>query len=65
MTKQERKKIAKQFANYEIILKNTTDKEEILKIQSKIEDLFSSVQMDLNDMVFIDEEVQKILEKNS
>ncbi len=47
------------------MLKNTTDKEEILKIQSKIEDLFSSVQMDLNDMIFIDEEVQKILEKNS
>ncbi len=63
MTKRECRKVAKKIAQYELILQNSDDKDEKYKAQGKINEL-CELCTNMYEMMFIDEEVQKILQSS-
>lgn len=66
MTKRERKRIAALIAEQELIIKNATSEEAISEAKDRIVRIIASIQTNhMYDIIQIDEEVQKILQKNS
>ena len=64
MTKQERKKIAKQIADLELGMKNNPSREYVESAEAEIERLCNNVSS-LIDMMAIDDEIQRIIGKQS
>ena len=63
MTKRECKKIAMRIAKLEQVVATSSDKDEKKKAQEKIMQICGSFK-DLEDMIMIDEAVQKILQNS-
>lgn len=66
MTKRERKRIAALIAEQELIIENATSEEAISEAKDRIVRIIASIRTNhMYDIIQIDEEVQKILQKNS
>lgn len=64
MKRKERRNLAQKIAKCELIIQNSTDKDEIAKAQNEIMSL-SGRAMSLEDIMEIDVLVQEILEKEN
>ena len=66
MTKRERKRIAALIAEQELIIEKATDEGAVSEAKDRIVRIIASIRTNhMYDIIQIDEEVQKILQKNS
>lgn len=63
MTKKELKKIAKEIAKHEFIIKNSEDPDEKYRSEEIVMNLTNKVE-NIDDMVMLDDLVMEFLEKN-
>lgn len=65
MKKKDLKNIAQKIATAEVRLQSTTDKAEIAELQAEIMKYTEMVSESMDDLLYVDEQVQKIISKNN
>ena len=65
MKKKDLKNIAQKIAAAEVRLQSTTDKAEIAELQAEIMKYTEMVSESMDDLLYVDEQIQKIISKNN
>lgn len=65
MKKKDLKNIAQKIAVAQMRLESTTDKAEVAELQSEIMKYTDMVSESIDDLMYVDEQIQKIISKNN
>lgn len=65
MKKKDLKNIAQKIATAEMRLQSATDKAEIAELQAEIMKYTEMVSESMDDLLYVDEQIQKIISKNN
>lgn len=65
MKKKDLKNIAQKIAVAQMRLESTTDKAEVAELQSEIMKYTDMVAESIDDLMYVDEQIQKIISKNN